>query len=79
MSSVVLDSIENPERNRCVDLFRRDDGSFGFEEYRRDAEGGGWFAIGHYAGVVFETESTALDEARARVAWLAQAVKTGGS
>lgn len=70
MPSVVLDSIENPERNLCVDLFRRDDGTFGFEEFRRDAEGGGWFAIGNYAGAVFKTEASALDEARKRVGWL---------
>src|SRR6266403_513923 len=39
----VLASRENAEGNRCVDIFRRDDGSFGFEEYRRDPEdrGGG--------------------------------------
>lgn len=29
-SWVVPDSIENPEHGRCVDLFARPDGSFGF-------------------------------------------------
>jgi hypothetical protein len=31
-SWVVLRSIENGEHDRCVDLFRRPDGSFGFDE-----------------------------------------------
>ena len=40
-SWVVLDSIENREHDRCVDLFRRQDDTFGFEEFRRDVEDGG--------------------------------------
>jgi len=68
----VVRSIETPDGGRCVDLFRRPDGSFGFEEYRRDPEdGSGWFAIGFHAGAVFATEAAALTEARRRVGWLA--------
>ncbi len=65
-------SIETPDGGRCVDLFRRPDASFGFEEYRRDPEdGSGWFAIGFHAEATFATEAAALAEARHRVAWLA--------
>ncbi len=68
----VTRSIETPDGGRCVDLFRRPGGSFGFEEYRRDAEdASGWFPIGFHADVTFPTEATALAEARQRVAWLA--------
>ena len=38
-SWVVLESIENDEHDRFVDLFRRPDGSFGFEVFRRDVTG----------------------------------------
>ena len=31
----VLRSIETDDGGRCVDLFARPDGTFGFEEYRR--------------------------------------------
>jgi hypothetical protein len=42
-SWVVFASLENPERNRCADLFLRPDGSCGFEEFRRDPEDtGAW-------------------------------------
>ncbi len=55
----------------CVDLFERDNGTFGFEEYRRDSETGeGWFPIGHYSGNVFETPEEARSAARESVAWL---------
>ena len=67
----VTRSIETPEGGRCVDLFHRPDGSFGFEEYRRDPEdGSGWFPIGFHAEAVFATEAAALTEARQRVDWL---------
>src|SRR5208283_2733054 len=35
-SWIIFDSIENDEHNRCVDLFERPEGTFGFEEFRRD-------------------------------------------
>jgi hypothetical protein len=67
----VTRSIETPDGGRCVDLFRRPDGSFGFEEYRRDPEdGSGWYPVGHHAGAVFASGAAALAAARQRVAWL---------
>ena len=38
-SWLVLESVENAEHDRCVDLFRRPDGSFGFEAFRRGSFG----------------------------------------
>ncbi len=68
----VTRSIETPDGGRCVDLFHRPGGSFGFEEYRRDPEdGSGWFPIGFHADSAFPTAAAALAEARQRVAWLA--------
>jgi len=68
----VTRSIETPDGGRCVDLYRRPDASFGFEEYRRDPEdAGGWFPIGHHTEATFATEAAALAEARQRVSWLA--------
>ncbi len=67
----VLRSIETQEGERCVDFFIRPDGSFGFEEYRRDAEDGrGWFPIGFHAGKSFASEEVAEAKAFAAVSWL---------
>jgi len=64
-------SIETADGGRCVDLFRRPDASFGFEEYRRDPEdGSSWYPVGHHAEAIFSSEAAALAEARQRVAWL---------
>ena len=35
----VLTSLENSAGDHCVDIFVRVDGTFGFEDYRRDSEG----------------------------------------
>ncbi len=67
----VLRSIETDEGGRCVDIFVRPDGSFGFEEFRRDVEDGrGWFPVGYYGDGVHGSADAALEQALAAVAWL---------
>ena len=76
-SWVVLDSIENGQHDRCVDLFRRPDGSFGFEEFRRDVEDAGtWTPVAYYSSAAYASRQAALDVAILRVAWLDEAVKS---
>jgi hypothetical protein len=70
-SWLVLASHETPESNRCVDLFSRPDGTFGFEEFRRDPEDmGAWTPVAYFSGRQYATEDEALTAARAAVAWL---------
>lgn len=77
-SWVVFDSIENGQHDRCVDLFRRPDGSFGFEEFRRDVEdAGAWTPVAYYSRAAYASNEAVLDAAIARVAWLGEAVRTG--
>lgn len=67
----VIQSIETLDGGRCVDLFVRTDGTYGFEEYRRDVEDArGWFPIGHYAVLVFANENDARTAADRYVKWL---------
>ena len=67
----VCRSINAPCGTICVDIFARPDGTFGFDEYRRDVEDTQeWFSIAHYAGQVFATVADALRGARQSVAWL---------
>ncbi|MFM0173927.1 hypothetical protein [Paraburkholderia sediminicola] len=74
-SSLVFDSIENDEHNRCVDLFLRSDSTYGFEEFRRDVEdGGAWTPVQYYSGAVFPSKEEALDAAVKAVVWLADRV-----
>ncbi|MDP1963362.1 MAG: hypothetical protein Q8K93_14285 [Reyranella sp.] len=74
-SWVVLKSIENDQHDRCVDLFQRPDGSFGFEEFRRDVEdAGAWTPVAFYSGTAYATGEMALSAAVARIVWLAEAL-----
>lgn len=72
-SWVVIRSIETREGDRCVDLFARPDGSFGFEEFRRDPEdAGAWTPVRYFSGVSYASGADALAGARNNVAWLAE-------
>lgn len=68
----VLESINEDGEMLCVDFFQRPDGSFGYEEYRRDVETGeGWFPIGFYSSAKFETLNQTRDAAVDSIGWLA--------
>ena len=68
----VMKSINGLDDSVCVDVFIRPDGTYGFEEYRRDFEDArGWFPIGHYSANVFPNVKAALDMAVQKIGWLA--------
>jgi hypothetical protein len=74
-SWLVLESIENAEHDRCVDLFQRPDGSFGFELFRRDVEDAGlWTAIAYHSGAAYASKAAALAAAAGAVNWLVEAL-----
>jgi hypothetical protein len=67
----VVASPSTPAVDRCVDIFLRPDGTFGFEEFRRDPEDlGAWTPVAYYSGREFGSEREAIDAARAAVPWL---------
>lgn len=75
-SWVVFDSIETGDGTRCVDLFRRPDGTHGFEEFRRDPEDAGlWTPVRYFSGQAFAGKDEALGAALAAVTWLAAALR----
>ena len=70
-SWTVFVSVENSEHDRCVDMFSRPDGSYGFEEFRRDIEDGGqWTPVQYYSGIAYATPGDALAAAEGCVPWL---------
>ena len=67
----VLQSVENDIEDRCVDFFVRTNGTFGFEEYRRDREDDvGWKKMGQYSGTKFSSMEAAKESARYLIGWL---------
>ena len=72
----VLASVNLPDGTNsiCVDIFRRDDGSFGFDLFRREPEDGrGWFSIGYFGDRRFNSAAGAAVAAGADVHWLEDA------
>jgi hypothetical protein len=73
-SWIVVDSIEPSSADRCVDLFARPDGSYGFEEFRRDPEDAGlWTPIGYFSGTHYFSREAAVSAAMAAIPWLKEA------
>lgn len=67
---VVLESIENETHDRCVDLFRRKNGSFGFEEFRRDVEdAGAWTPVAYYSVASYPSWEAVVGAAAVAVVW----------
>jgi hypothetical protein len=72
-----LDSFENFDGSRCVDIFRRPDGTFGFEEFRRDPEDAGlWTPVSYFSGKDFKTKEHAIAAAESAVTWLTNSNKS---
>jgi hypothetical protein len=72
-SWTVFVSVENSEHDRCVDMFSRPDGSYGFEEFRRDIEDGGqWTPVQYYSGARYVSSAETLGAAERCVTWLAE-------
>jgi hypothetical protein len=71
----VLHSVHNDVVDRCVDFFRRADGSFGYREFRRDPEDQGrWSLTAAYDLGVHADYPDALAAAVVHISWLAAAV-----
>lgn len=70
-SWLVFKSIENEANDRCVDLFSRPDGTFGFEEFRRDVEDqGAWTPVAYFSDEAFASADEAWAAARSAISWL---------
>lgn len=74
MKSTVLASLETPDGAHCIDFFLREDGTFGFEQYRAEHDGASrWQSLGKYAQLSFVSGEEALRVAKERVPWLNRA------
>jgi len=66
----VVNSFDNDEKNRCVDIVQDLDGNFGFQEFRREPEDiSGWFLIRDSSPIHFSSEAEAIKGAQKGVKW----------
>ena len=68
---VVIQSINNDESNLCIDFFTRNNGTFGYEEYRKDPENiDGWYKVGNYSDKIYKNQEEAHKNACKNILWL---------
>ena len=72
MSSEIVRTIRSKDGMRKVDIFRRENGTFGFSDMEYGEDEGLWFPEEKYSTAFFDSEETALKEVRTRVGWLAR-------
>ena len=69
----VLRSINHPDGSICVDIFRRPDGSHGYQTCRRDPEDPrGWYILGPHVAEPYATEAEAASAAQEAAPWMAE-------
>jgi hypothetical protein len=72
-SWLVLASHQTPEGDRCVDIFSRPNGTFGFEEFRKDPEDmGAWTPVRYFSGLEYPTEDAVIEAAMSAIPWFAR-------
>jgi len=70
-SWLVIESYQTFDGIHCVDVFSRPNGTFGFEEFRRDPEDmGAWTPMSYFSAHNYATQREALKAAREHVSWL---------
>jgi len=74
MKSTVLASLQTEDGRQCVDFFLREDGTFGFEQYRGEYDGASrWQSLSKYSQLSFVSGQEALRVAKQHVSWLGKA------
>jgi len=75
MSIEIVRTFTNPAKTRKLNIFRRDNGSYGFEDMKYGEEESAWSPVGRYSVAVFDTEEMAIRESKSRVSWVAKELK----
>ena len=59
-----------------MNIFQREDNSFGFKEYRRDPETNeGWYKVGFFSASIFSSEDKAYKTAFKNIFWLNEEIQ----
>ncbi|UCG79247.1 MAG: hypothetical protein JSV21_05335 [Nitrospirota bacterium] len=70
MGIEVRRTLKGPGWDLKIEIFRREDDSFGFQEMGYGFDDNKWYPTGRYLTGYFASEQEALREVRNRVSWL---------
>ena len=63
-------SVDNDDKNRCVDIIQSPDCTFRFQEWRREPEDlSGWFLLRDSLPATYKSESEAIVAAKRAITW----------
>jgi hypothetical protein len=67
---LVAHSVDNQEKNRCVDIIQEPNGAFRFQEWRREPEDiSGWFLMLDSLPQTFMSKDEAIMAAKRAIIW----------
>ena len=66
----ILKTIRHTDAIRKVEIFQRENGSFGFREMKWGKEELAWFQVGKYSECICDTFENTIKEARSRIDWI---------
>jgi hypothetical protein len=75
----IIESLEDDEGLRCVDIIEREDGTYTFKEFRKDREDmGRWLPTRDFSSATYGSLDEAIGAAQSWIPWLSDFVKTKG-
>ena len=76
--NTVILSVNNDEGNLCLDIFIRENNTYGFEEYRKDPENvDGWYKVGNYSNKIYNYNRSKVIIQNAKVCLIDQKERFG--
>lgn len=67
----IVATFMSPDEERKVEVFRRADHTYGFEELQYCPADELWLPVAQHSAAIFDSEQGARQEARERIAWVA--------
>lgn len=66
----IVKTIQSSDKSREVEIFRRDDGTFGFYAMKWSRVEQSWLEFGRFSECYVNSQEAAESEARGRIGWL---------
>jgi len=70
MEKIIKETFMKSDGTRKVEIFQRENKTFGFEELEFGSEENSWYPVGEYSLAIIDSLDNAIREAEGRVSWL---------
>ena len=71
MATIVKRTFVKSDGTRKVEIFQRENNTFGFEELGFGIEENAWYPVGRYSFAIINSLDNAIREAQGRISWFA--------